>query len=96
MKKEEVLQILHEHEAELRAQGVKSLYLFGSVARGDNRPDSDADFLVEFTRMPTLFDLGGLYTFLSQLLRCEIDLGTADSLRPEFRDEVMKEAIRAA
>lgn len=49
MKREEVLQILAEHKDKLKALGVKSLDLFGSVARDEARSDSDVDFLVEFT-----------------------------------------------
>ncbi|HKI14078.1 MAG TPA: nucleotidyltransferase domain-containing protein, partial [Roseiarcus sp.] len=47
MKRDEALQKLKEAEADLRAQGVAHAALFGSVARGENRPDSDIDIMVE-------------------------------------------------
>ena len=48
LRKDQVLAILSAHQAELRELGVKSLALFGSVARDEARPDSDVDLLIEF------------------------------------------------
>lgn len=96
MTKEEVLRILHEHEAELYAQGVKALYLFGSVARGDQRPDSDVDLLVEFSVPTGYFGLFRLQEYLEGIIGQAVDLVTPGALRQEFRDEVLKEAVRAA
>jgi uncharacterized protein len=50
MNREEVLQILRTHQQELKDLGVKSIELFGSVARNEARPDSDVDCLAEFSR----------------------------------------------
>ena len=47
MKRDEVLRKLKEAEADLRAQGVAHAALFGSVARGEDRPDSDIDIMIE-------------------------------------------------
>ena len=49
MKRDEILARLRAHEPELRAAGILGLSLFGSVARGEERPDSDVDLLVRFT-----------------------------------------------
>src|SRR5437588_585090 len=76
--------------------GVRSISIFGSVARGDDRPDSDVDVLVEFSRSPTLFTLAGLRRELSELLGRSVDLGTPDTLRPHLRDEAIAESIRVA
>ena len=57
MKRDEVLAILAAHREQLQEMGVKSLNLFGSVARDEARPDSDVDFLVEFNRPGGLFQL---------------------------------------
>ncbi len=57
MKRDQVLAILNAHQAELQNLGVKSLELFGSVARDEARPDSDIDFLVKFSIEASLFDL---------------------------------------
>lgn len=97
MKRSEVLARLEEHVETVRHQfGVKSLTLFGSVARDQARPDSDVDFLVEFTHPTGYFGLVRLQLYLQQLLGCEVDVGTAASLRPALRERVQKEAIRVA
>ncbi len=57
MKRDQVLAIVNAHQAELHNLGVKSLELFGSVARDEAHPDSDVDFLVEFAIEASLFDL---------------------------------------
>ena len=53
----DVMQTLSMHRHELKRLGVKSLRLFGSVARDEARPDSDIDFLVEFLNDPSFFEL---------------------------------------
>ena len=49
MQRDQVLSILNAHQADLQSLGVKSLEIFGSVARDEARPDSDVDCLVEFS-----------------------------------------------
>jgi predicted nucleotidyltransferase len=49
MKRDEVIATLRAHERELKAAGVASLSVFGSVARGDDRDDSDVDVVVRLT-----------------------------------------------
>jgi uncharacterized protein len=53
----EVINTLAKHHADLEKLGVKSLRLFGSVARDEASPDSDIDFLVEFVSEPSFFEL---------------------------------------
>ena len=97
MKQEVVLQILKQKNAELTKQfGVKSLLLFGSVARNEASPTSDVDLLVEFNRPVGYFGLFALQDYLEKLLGCPVDLGTPDSLKPHIRDRVMGELIRVA
>jgi predicted nucleotidyltransferase len=97
MRREDVLRCLHDHELSLRNDfHVKSLDLFGSVARDEAGPGSDVDLLVEFNRPTGYFGLVRLQLFLQQLLGCEVDLGTFGSLRPAMRERVEKEAIRVA
>jgi uncharacterized protein len=81
----------------LRAQyGVKSLSLFGSVARDEATSASDVDLIVEFSRPVGYFGLFALQDHLEKLLGCPIDLGTPNSLKPRLRERVMGELIRAA
>jgi predicted nucleotidyltransferase len=83
-----------------RKYRVRELYLFGSMARGDARPDSDVDVLVEFEAgpeaRPTLFTLGGLLSDLEDLLGRRVDLGERHMLRPFMREEVEREMRRVA
>jgi predicted nucleotidyltransferase len=94
MKKDRVLSILNAHQTELHDLGVKSLEIFGSVARDEARPDSDVDFLVEFSIEASLFDLFRVRHYLEDLLGCDVDLGTQDSLREHLREPILKDAIR--
>ena len=97
MKSTEVLRILHEKRGELAEKyGVKSLALFGSVARDEARPDSDVDLLVEFDQPVGLFTFIGLQQFLEILLGYKVDLGTLRSLKPRLKESVLQEAIHVS
>jgi predicted nucleotidyltransferase len=66
---EEVRHVLKSHLPDLKEKyGVKSLGVFGSYVRGENRPRSDLDLLVEFDRAPTLFQFIRLERYLSNVL----------------------------
>ena len=93
---EEVSRRLSAHLPELRALGVGSLSLFGSVARGDARPDSDVDLLVEFVEVPGFVGYVRLRDRLAQLLGREVDLVMPSGLRPRLRERVLAEARRVA
>jgi predicted nucleotidyltransferase len=95
MKQNVVLQLLKQNNAELTKQfGVKTLLLFGSVARDEATAKSDVDLLVEFNRPVGYFGLFALQDYLEKLLGCSVDLGTPDSLKPNIRERVMGEMIR--
>jgi predicted nucleotidyltransferase len=72
--------------------GARNIRVFGSVARGESRPDSDVDFLVDMTPGRTLLDLGGLLMELRDLLGVNVDVVTEDGLKPRIRERVLKEA----
>ena len=97
MKRDEVIAILAAHKDELKALGVKSLELFGSVARDEAGPDSDVDFLVEFENedLIGLFEFSKVRFYLEDILGCSVEMGTRNALRKELRERVIKEAIRA-
>ena len=67
--------------------------VFGSVARGEDGPDSDIDLLVTFPSGVSLFDIGALEAGLSALLGERVDLVPDDSLLPHSRDEILAEAV---
>ncbi len=95
MKQDVVIKILKQKNAEMAKQfGVKSLLLFGSVARDEATSISEVDLLVEFNRPVGYFGLFALQDYLEKLLGCSVDLGTPDSLKPRIRERVMGELIR--
>jgi len=97
MKRDQITQILQAHRAELEQEyGVRSLSLFGSVARDEDSPTSDVDLLVEFARPVGYFGLFALQDYLESLLGSKVDLGTPDSLKPRIREHVMGECVRVA
>ena len=94
MKRNDVVRVLSEHRDELRETfGVKSLALFGSVARDQATDVSDVDLLVAFNRPVGLFGLFELQDHLERLLGCSVDLGTFDGLKPRIREQVLAERV---
>ena len=92
--REQVLAKLSEHRENIRSFGVRSLGLFGSVARGENTTASDLDFLVEFDRKS--FDAYmDLKAYLENLFGCPVDLVLANTLKPRLREPILNEAIHA-
>lgn len=69
--------------------------VFGSALRGDDRPDSDLDLLVEPTDQTTLLDIGAIRHELKNLLGLEVDVLTPNG-PPSFREQVLREAVPAA
>ncbi len=73
--------------------GVERVSLFGSRARGEERPDSDYDFLVSCDNIRSLFTLGGLFADMKDAVGAEIDLVTEDSSDREFVDDIKQDAV---
>lgn len=94
--RERVVRLLQARAPELRAQGVRGLALFGSVARGEARPDSDVDLLVELEQDTELgFRVVGLQDDLRRVLGREVGLTFAGAqLRPEFRERIARDLVR--
>lgn len=95
MNRAQIIQRLSEHKGEFDAFGVRSLSLFGSVARGEERPGSDIDILVEFERVGGLFEFVRLKNYLEQTLGQPVDLVTPDALKPQLREKILRESIHA-
>ena len=96
MTRDEVLYRLSDMRAELASLGVRSLDLFGSVARGEARSDSDVDLLVEFDRPIGHFHFARAQRRLEELLACRVDLVMKDAVKPQLRGRILAEAVRAA
>jgi predicted nucleotidyltransferase len=90
-----VRQQLAAEEPELRRRGVRHLSVFGSVARGDDRPDSDVDVAVEIDagRPFSLIRMEETRLFLEEALRRRVDLGEVDSFRPQVRAVFERERV---
>jgi uncharacterized protein len=73
---------------------VRELSLFGSAARGEMRPASDIDLLVDYLpdARPSLFDLIGMANELSDPLGHKVDLGVKRALKTRYKDRILAEA----
>lgn len=97
MTRQRILDKLEANRSELRQMGVKSLSLFGSLAREEATDHSDVDLLVEFDRPIGLFQFIRVQQYLQKVLGVErVDLVMLDALHEELRDEILRDAIRAA
>ena len=92
----QALAAIDSSRSALTAHHVRRIGVFGSVARGDARPDSDVDYLVEFTDEGDLFDLVAVKRILQQSLGCAVDVVAAGGLKPDVRETVLKEVRYAA
>ena len=94
MKKINELKIIESHRLFLEEKyHVKSIGIFGSVARREAQEKSDVDVLVEFGRPIGFFDFIKLENFLSEVLQKKVDLISKKALKPAVRAEVLSEVI---
>ncbi|MDJ0553070.1 MAG: nucleotidyltransferase family protein [Okeania sp. SIO3I5] len=94
MKIREILQQKREEILNLAAQhGASNIRIFGSVARDEEREDSDIDFLVDMESERSLLDRIGLIQDLEDLLGRKVDVATVKGLRESFRERIMSQAI---
>jgi predicted nucleotidyltransferase len=97
MKRDEIIRTLKEREADLRAHGVVHAALFGSVARDEQRRDSDIDILVDLDPaiVATMFDYAGLKDFVAGLFQGPVDVIDREALKPRLRPRAAADAIYA-
>ncbi len=84
-KREEILRIAADH-------GAYNERVFGSVARGEESPDSDVDLLVDLEDGRSLLDLGGLLVDLQEFLGRDVDVATENGLKERVRRSVLQDA----
>ena len=85
-KRADILRIAAQH-------GARNVRIFGSVARGDEGPSSDVDFLVEFEEGRSVLDLAGFWQDLEELLAQKVEVAEPEGLHWYIRDRVLKEAV---
>ena len=85
-KREAILALAQQH-------GARNVRIFGSVARGEDREDSDIDFLVDMEGDRSLLDRIGLMQDLEDLLGRKVDVATVKGLRDYFRERIVNQAI---
>jgi uncharacterized protein len=96
MERDEVLALLKSRKRRLKKFGIHSLSIFGSVARDQAHKNSDVDILVDFEKPVGLFEYARLKIYLEDILGHPVDLVTPEALRQELREDILREAIRAA
>jgi predicted nucleotidyltransferase len=97
MNRDAIIARLRASEVELRARGVVHAALFGSRARGDNRPDSDTDIMVEIDPDAdmSVYEYVGLKRYIAGLFDGPVDVIDRDGLRPHIRPPAESEAVYA-
>lgn len=97
MDAQEILAKLRANETALRERGVAHAALFGSRMRGDNRPDSDTDIMIEIDPAAhiTVFDYAGLKEYITSLFDGPVDVVSRDGLKPYIRPAAAADAVYA-
>jgi uncharacterized protein len=97
MNRHEALKTLRRCEGDLRARGVRRAAVFGSVARGDSRPDSDIDIMIEIDPEAhlTVFDYADLKDYIASLFDGPVDVVNRDGLKPFVRPAATADAVYA-
>ena len=96
MQRERAIEILRTHAGELKRRGVTGLYLFGSVARGEARPESDIDLFFDYRQDGhfSLFEVMDLHDYVESLLQTKADVIPRNSLHRRIREKVIGEATK--
>jgi predicted nucleotidyltransferase len=97
MDRQSIIAILQKHQAELHRQGVLHAALFGSVARGDARPDSDIDIMIDLDPDAHLgvFDYVGLKDYIAGLFDAPVDVVNREGLKPYVKPAALSDAVYA-
>ncbi len=97
MNAKEIVAVLRENEAALRARGVAHAALFGSYARGDARPDSDIDIMIEIEpgAVRDIYSYVGLKDFIAELFTGPVDVVNREFLKPYVRPAAETDSIHA-
>ena len=97
MRRDDVIARLKQAEPALRARGIRRAAVFGSVARGDERPGSDIDIMIEIdpdTHL-SVYEYVGLKEYVAGLFEGSVDVVSRDGLKPYVRPAATADAIYA-
>jgi uncharacterized protein len=96
MTRSEAISQLMKHADAIKAMGATSLYLFGSTARDEAKPESDLDLFIDYDPESqfSLLDLAGIKVFLDEELGIETDVTTRGGLHPMLKKKIERSAIR--
>ena len=91
------LDLLRKHQADLQDAGAQHLSVFGSVARGDQGPDSDVDVLATLdpSKDVTLLDVVRLERTISTVIRAPAHVIVEPVQKPRLREAIRRESVRA-
>ena len=97
MNRQDILDRLRENERALRARGVVHAALFGSRARGDERPDSDIDIMIDIEPEAhvSVYDYVGLKDYIASLFERPVDVVNREGLKPYLRPHATAQAAYA-
>jgi predicted nucleotidyltransferase len=97
MDRQDIIARLQENEAALKARGVAHAALFDSRARGDNRPDSDIDILIDLApEVPIgVWEYSGLKNYIADLFEEPVDVVSRETLKPYLRPAASADAVYA-
>ena len=91
---EDIKGALSQHKTELRKRfKVKTIGVFGSYVRGDQKRQSDVDVLVEFEEAVGLFEFMDLEMYLTDLLGVKVDLVSKKALKQHIGEHILEEVI---
>ncbi len=97
MNRQDVIAVLQQNADALRARGVTHAALFGSLARGEARPDSDIDIMIELDpNLPIdIFQYAGIKMAIEELFSVPVDVVDRQAMKPRVRDNALPDAIEA-
>ena len=96
MDSQDIIDRLAARSDAIKEKGATALYIYGSRARGDNRPDSDLDVFVEYDENGpfSLLNLASIKNLIEDELSIEVGITTRDSLHPKLKIQIEADALR--
>ncbi|MBI1778149.1 MAG: nucleotidyltransferase family protein [Proteobacteria bacterium] len=92
-----LIERLKTYNAALRENGATGLFIFGSRARGTERPDSDLDLFIDYnpaSKVPNMFRLMQIEEEIAGVLGVPVTITTRNALHPLMKDRIERDAIR--